>query len=222
MLVGSTPIFRVSYYLSSFLPSYIFLLIILLVQHYESTSKFFPLTIKLTSTKLVFLLIFILFFLSVLSLLYVKRVLKNMPKNSKSRVVRNATISNNYNVGMREFLLSVLIPIITTISIQDSPITGLISMLFLQLILYLFFSTSSEYFPNVSIQLIKYSVLIAIDIKDDRDIYLFSKNENLSELINEKAEFIYFGNSNKNSQIGLIIEEEKNEDWFNWGLFSRL
>lgn len=212
MLVGSTKKFRISYYLSSFIPSYMFLLIILLVQHYETTSNFLPLTLKLTSKKVVFILILILFILSCLSLCYVKVVLKNISNNSSSRGIRQGYITRNYNVGMREFLLSVLIPIMTTISVQDSPITGLISMLFLQIILYLFYSNSSEYLPNVSIQLISYSVLIAIDTKDNREVYIFSKTEKVSDLVNGNTEFVYFGNINKNSQIGLIIEGEENEN----------
>lgn len=121
MLVGSTKKFRISYYLSSFIPSYMFLLIILLVQHYETTSNFLPLTLKLTSKKVVFILILILFILSCLSLCYVKVVLKNISNNSSSRGIRQGYITRNYNVGMREFLLSVLIPIMTTISVQDIP-----------------------------------------------------------------------------------------------------
>lgn len=212
MLTGSTKKFRISYYLSSFLPSYMFLLIILLVQHYEITNSFFPLTIKLTSKKLVFILIFILFVLSCISLYYVKIVLENISDNSNSRGTRQAYITRNYNIGMREFLLSVLIPIMTTISIQDSPITGLISMLFLQIILYLFYSNSSEYFPNVSTLLISYSVLIAIDTKDNREVYIFSKSNKVSDLVNGNSDFVYFGNIIKNSQIGLIIEGEENEN----------
>lgn len=212
MLMGSTKKFRISYYLSSFLLSYLFLLIILLVQHYEITNNFLPLTTKLTSQKIVFILILILFILSCISLYYVKIVLKNISDNSKSRGTRQAYITRHYNVGMREFLLSVLIPIMTTISIQDSPITGLISMLFLQTILYLFYSNSSEYFPNVSTLLISYSVLIAIDTKDNREVYIFSKNKKVSELVNGNTDFVYFGNITKNSQIGLIIEGEENEN----------
>ena len=222
MLVGSTKKFRISYYLSSFIPSYMFSLIILLVQHYETTSNFLPLTLKLTSKKVVFILILILFILSCLSLCYVKVVLKNISNNSSSRGIRQGYITRNYNVGMREFLLSVLIPIMTTISVQDSPITGLISMLFLQIILYLFYSNSSEYLPNVSIQLISYSVLIAIDTKDNREVYIFSKTEKVSDLVNGNTEFVYFGNINKNSQIGLIIEWEENENWCNRSIFGRV
>ena len=84
-------------------------------------------------------------------------------------------------------------------------------MIFLQFLIYLFYSNSSEYFPNLSLQLIKYSVINGRDNKEDRDIYLFVQSNQVSEIINRNEEFVYFGKRNKNSEIGIIIKGEKNE-----------
>lgn len=62
---------------------------------------------------------------------------------------------------MREFLLSVLVPVLTTISIQGMPLTDFVSILILQILIYFYYANSNEYFPDLSLQLIKYSVINA-------------------------------------------------------------
>ena len=142
----STACFRIAYFVSSFLPSYTFLLLILIVQHFELTGEILPVTWDISTMGVIFYLTLFLLFLSIYSLIYVKKALKNVLKNSKSRTHKSAYITRNYNVGMREFLLSVLVPIMTTISIQDMPITGFVSMLFLQILIYF-------YYINTTLQL---------------------------------------------------------------------
>jgi len=201
----STKWFRISYFISSFLPSYMFLLLILIVQHFELTGEILPLAWNISAMKIVFCLAFVLLLLSISCLFYVKNSLENVLKKSKSRTHKSAYITRNYNVGMREFLLSVLVPIMTTISIQDMPITGFVSMLFLQILIYFYYKNSSEYLPNLSLQLIKYSVVNAIDNKQNRDVYLFTKSAAVSSLINGNIDFVYFGKLNKNSEVGITV-----------------
>lgn len=168
-----------------------------------------PVTWDISTMKIIFCSTLILLFLSICSLFYVKNALENVLRNSKSRTIRSAYITRNYNVGMREFLLSVLVPIMTTISIQDMPITGFISMLFLQILIYFYYTNSSEYLPNLSLQLIKYSVVNAIDNKENRDVYLFAKSDAVSSLINGNKDFVYFGKLNKNSGVGITVGGEE-------------
>ncbi|MDT2554021.1 hypothetical protein P7D63_04970 [Enterococcus raffinosus] len=210
MFHNSTKTFRNTYFLSSFLPAYVFLLLILFFQHYEVTKSILPLDYGLSSMKIIALLTFIMMIISIICLCIVNKILKGVVKGSKSRTQRSAYITRNYNLGMREFLLSVLVPVMTTISIEERPITGFSSMIFLQFLIYLFYSNSSEYFPNLSLQLIKYSVINGRDNKEDRDIYLFVQSNQVSEIINGNADFVYFGKLNMNSEIGIIIEGEKN------------
>lgn len=205
----STAWFRFTYFASSFLPSYLFLLLILIVQHFELTGRILPLSWGISAMKVVFILTLTLLLLSIISLFYVKKALKNALKNSKSRTHRSAYITRNYNVGMREFLLSVLIPIMTTISIQDMPITGFLSMITLQILIYFYYANSSEYFPNLSLQLIKYSVINAIDNKQNRKVYLFTKSDTVASIVNANKDFVYFGKVNKNSEIGITVEGEE-------------
>ena len=204
----STACFRIAYFVSSFLPSYTFLLLILIVQHFELTGEILPVTWDISTMGVIFYLTLFLLFLSIYSLIYVKKALKNVLKNSKSRTHKSAYITRNYNVGMREFLLSVLVPIMTTISIQDMPITGFVSMLFLQILIYFYYINSSEYFPNLSLQLIKYSVVNAVDNERKRDVYLFAKSDTISSLINGNEDFVYFGKLNKNSEVGITVGGE--------------
>ena len=204
----STACFRIAYFVSSFLPSYTFLLLILIVQHFELTGEILPVTWDISTMGVIFYLTLFLLFLSIYSLIYVKKALKNVLKNSKSRTHKSACITRNYNAGMREFLLSVLVPIMTTISIQDMPITGFVSMLFLQILIYFYYINSSEYFPNLSLQLIKYSVVNAVDNERKRDVYLFAKSDTISSLINGNEDFVYFGKLNKNSEVGITVGGE--------------
>ncbi|WP_156892236.1 hypothetical protein [Jeotgalibaca sp. PTS2502] len=162
--------------------------------------------------KIIFILTFISLVLSFFSLLYIKNAFENVLKNSKSRTHRSAYITRNYNVGMREFLLSVLVPILTTISIQDMPITGYVSMVILQILIFFYYENSSEYFPNLSLQLIRYSVINAIDNKQNREVYLFTKSDRVSDIINGNQDFVYFGKLNRNSEIGIILEEKTLEN----------
>ncbi|APZ49907.1 hypothetical protein BW721_09845 [Jeotgalibaca sp. PTS2502] len=208
----SSKSFRVAYFVSSFLPSYSFLLIILVVQHFELSGRLLPITWEISTMKIIFILTFISLVLSFFSLLYIKNAFENVLKNSKSRTHRSAYITRNYNVGMREFLLSVLVPILTTISIQDMPITGYVSMVILQILIFFYYENSSEYFPNLSLQLIRYSVINAIDNKQNREVYLFTKSDRVSDIINGNQDFVYFGKLNRNSEIGIILEEKTLEN----------
>ncbi|EOH97376.1 hypothetical protein [Enterococcus pallens] len=210
MFNSSKRSFRINYFISSFLPTYIFLLLILIIKHFEVSGEILPISYHITSTKVVFFLTVVLLTMSFICLLGIKSSLENILENSKSRgeKSRSAYITRNYNIGMREFLLSVLVPVMTTISIEDSPITGFCSMLILQILIYFFYSNSSEYFPNLSLQLIRYSVINGIDKESNKEIYLFVKTYKISEMINESRQFVYFGKSNKNSEVGIITEGE--------------
>ena len=75
--------------------------------------------------------------------------------------------------------------------------------------IYFYYTNSSEYLPNLSLQLIKYSVVNAIDNKENRDVYLFAKSDAVSSLINGNKDFVYFGKLNKNSGVGITVGGEE-------------
>lgn len=127
-------------------------------------------------------------------------------KQGSERNKPKADVSGQYNIGLREFLLSVLIPVITTMSIQDSPYTGLVSMILLQTMLYYFYKNSSEILPNLSMQLIGYSVVKAVDIDNCKEVELFVKTKRIDEVLLKRIEFIYLGSEKNKSIIGITLE----------------
>ena len=55
--------FRLAYFISSFLPSYIFIMIITYIQYVESSKRMIP-SLVITSKKIVFIVYFTSFFIS--------------------------------------------------------------------------------------------------------------------------------------------------------------
>lgn len=203
--------FRLSYFVSSFFPAYFFLLIILFFQHFDETGSLLPLSKSLTVPKIIFGISVTLFIISIICLTHVMGVLKqtidhSSIKQGSERNKPKADVSGQYNIGLREFLLSVLIPVITTMSIQDSPYTGLVSMILLQTMLYYFYKNSSEILPNLSMQLIGYSVVKAVDIDNCKEVELFVKTKRIDEVLLKRIEFIYLGSEKNKSIIGITLE----------------
>lgn len=149
-------LFVICYYISSLLPQYFLLLILYILGTYEKNSYNLNLCNILSIKKIVFYFILIFILISTLSLFYIRYKLNEIQKNTIAFGEYNLKLSYKRNPGFREFFLNMLIPIISTVSIIDSPITSLSIVFMLQVIIFCFYYTSSDVFPNISLLLINY------------------------------------------------------------------
>ena len=196
--------FKLTYFVSSFLLSYLFLIVIMYVQYVETNGKLFPdFQILVTAKKIAFIILIILSLCSLSSLFYVKR------KISESRGYlrinsEEGRLGYSYNNGSREFILGVLLPVVTTISVPEAPITGIIGVLLIQIILGYFFWNSHELFLNVPLMLFGYSLLVGK--KGNQDLLLFVQKQDLKQLLGKNINFVYLGTVT-DSNLGIVGEE---------------
>ena len=196
--------FKLTYFVSSFLLSYLFLIIIMYVQYVETNGKLFPdFQILVTTKKIAFIILIILSLCSLSSLFYVKR------KISESRGYlrinsEEGRLGYSYNNGSREFILGVLLPVVTTISVPEAPITGIVGVLLIQIILGYFFWNSNELFVNVPLMLFGYSLVVGK--KGNQDLLLFVQKQDLKKLLGKNINFVYLG-KDTDSNLGIVGEE---------------
>lgn len=196
--------FKLTYFVSSFLLSYLFLIIIMYVQYVETNGKLFPdFQILVTTKKIAFIILTILSLCSLSSLFYVKR------KISESRGYlrinsEEGRLGYSYNNGSREFILGVLLPVVTTISVPEAPITGIVGVLLIQIILGYFFWNSNELFVNVPLMLFGYSLVVGK--KGNQDLLLFVQKQDLKKLLGKNINFVYLGTVT-DSNLGIVGEE---------------
>ena len=196
--------FKLTYFVSSFLLSYLFLIIIMYVQYVETNGKLFPdFQILVTTKKIAFIILIILSLCSLSSLFYVKR------KISESRDYlrinsEEGRLGYSYNNGSREFILGVLLPVVTTISVPEAPITGIVGLLLIQIILGYFFWNSNELFVNVPLMLFGYSLVVGK--KGNQDLLLFVQKQDLKKLLGKNINFVYLGTVT-DSNLGIVGEE---------------
>ena len=200
--------FKLAYFISSFLLSYLFLIIIMYVQYVETNGKFFPdVQVLVTTKKIAFIILTILSLCSLSSLFYVNR------KISESRGYlrinsEEGRLGYSYNNGSREFILGVLLPVVTTISVPEGPITGIVGVLLIQIILGYFFWNSNELFVNVPLMLFGYSLVVGK--KDNQDLLLFVQKQDLKKLLGKNINFVYLGTVT-DSNLGIVGEEIRDE-----------
>lgn len=200
--------FKLAYFISSFLLSYLFLIIIMYVQYVETNGKFFPdVQVLVTTKKIAFIILTILSLCSLSSLFYVNR------KISESRGYlrinsEEGRLGYSYNNGSREFILGVLLPVVTTISVPEAPITGIVGVLLIQIILGYFFWNSNELFVNVPLMLFGYSLVVGK--KDNQDLLLFVQKQDLKKLLGKNINFVYLGTVT-DSNLGIVGEEIRDE-----------
>ena len=200
--------FKLAYFISSFLLSYLFLIIIMYVQYVETNGKIFPdFQMLVTTKKIAFIFLIILSLCSLSSLFYVKR------KISESRGYlrinsEEGRLGYSYNNGSREFILGVLLPVVTTISVPEAPITGIVGVLLIQIILGYFFWNSNELFVNVPLMLFGYSLVVGK--KGNQDLLLFVQKQDLKKLLGKNINFVYLGTVT-DSNLGIVGEEIRDE-----------
>ena len=199
--------FKLTYFISSFLLSYLFLIIIMYVQYVETNGKFFPdVQVLVTTKKIAFIFLIILSLCSLSSLIYVKSKISESRRYLKINS-EEGRLGYSYNNGSREFILGVLLPVVTTISVPEAPITGIVGLLLIQIILGYFFWNSNELFVNVPLILFGYSLVIGK--KGNQDLLLFVQNKELKKLLGKNINFVYLGTVTK-SNLGIVGEEIRN------------
>ena len=200
--------FKFSYFLSSFSLSYCFLILIMYIQAYELLGTWFPpFPILWTSKKIVFLVLIVIFILSILALCYVKIKITQSSNYIRGNGVDGGKVGLSYNQGSREFILGVLLPVVTTISVPDTPITGLVAVIFLQLILGYFYWHSNELFVNVPLMMIGYSLVVGK--YKEKELLLFVKNSQLKSVLGREVRFVPLGKVEE-GQLGVLGEESLN------------
>ena len=198
--------FKLTYFISSFLLSYLFLIIIMYVQYVETNGKFFPDVQVLVTKKIAFIFLIILSLCSLSSLIYVKSKISESRRYLRINS-EEGRLGYSYNNGSREFILGVLLPVVTTISVPEAPITGIVGLLLIQIILGYFFWNSNELFVNVPLILFGYSLVIGK--KGNQDLLLFVQNKELKKLLGKNINFVYLGTVTK-SNLGIVGEEIRN------------
>ena len=200
--------FKLAYFISSFLLSYLFLIIIMYVQYVETNGKFFPdVQVLVTTKKIAFIFLIILSFCSLSSLIYVKSKISESRRYLRINS-EEGRLGYSYNNGSREFILGVLLPVVTTISVPEAPITGIVGVLLIQIILGYFFWNSNELFVNVPLMLFGYSLVVGK--KDNQDLLLFVQKQDLKKLLGKNINFVYLGTVT-DSNLGIVGEEIRDE-----------
>lgn len=200
--------FKLTYFISSFLLSYLFLIIIMYVQYVETNGKFFPdVQVLVTTKKIAFIFLIILSLCSLSSLIYVKSKISESRRYLRINS-EEGRLGYSYNNGSREFILGVLLPVVTTISVPEAPITGIVGVLLIQIILGYFFWNSNELFVNVPLMLFGYSLVVGK--KDNQDLLLFVQKQDLKKLLGKNINFVYLGTVT-DSNLGIVGEEIRDE-----------
>lgn len=200
--------FKLTYFISSFLLSYLFLIIIMYVQYVETNGKFFPdVQVLVTTKKIAFIFLIILSLCSLSSLIYVKSKISESRRYLRINS-EEGRLGYSYNNGSREFILGVLLPVVTTISVPEAPITGIVGVLLIQIILGYFFWNSNELFVNVPLMIFGYSLVVGK--KDNQDLLLFVQKQDLKKLLGKNINFVYLGTVT-DSNLGIVGEEIRDE-----------
>lgn len=127
-----------------------------------------------------------------------------------ARGTSSVVFKNQYNPGFREFILSVILPMMSTFSIDDYPLPTLVMVLAFQIFIFIFFLNSSDFFPNLSLFVFGYSVFI-VDQANSQDSnlkYVFGKTSNIDSIVNNHQQFqvVEIGEPKYNNNVGVINE----------------
>ena len=145
--------------------------------------------------------------ISFVSLVKVKHIIKNVQDYSNSLGKLRVKVTQRYNAGFREFILSFILPMISTFSITDYPCTTIIMIFLFQLAVFFFYMNSSDFFPNISLILFGFSVFQVIS-KDNSGIkYVFGKTKDIDKLIQSEQEVqvVKIGSTGLPSNIAVVL-----------------
>lgn len=215
MFRSTRKLFKFCYYVSSLLPVYFMLLVFIPLAKLDENSYDISFQWHITPTKIVYFIIVSIFCISLLSLLKVRNLIEKVKEGSSTLGTTEVVIRAKYNNGFREFILSVILPMVSTFSILDLPIATLSIIIILQVFMYLFYSISSDFLPNIPLALAKgYSIFIANPVisqeKDQENkgpYYILGKTSEIDGLIYTKQKISFISNTDYvNKNVGVIIK----------------
>lgn len=93
------------------------------------------------------------------SVMYVKNILNKTPKAREIRNIYEVKFFKSYNPGYGDFILSSILPMTSTFTLGDKTLYSLIMIFLFEILIYLFFLKSSDFFPNVLLAIFGYSVM---------------------------------------------------------------
>lgn len=200
--------FQIAYYLSSILPVYLLLLIFMISIKIEMFGFSWVTRFKnINGYKVVFILCTICIIISSFSLIMVRYIIKNVQNHSRSLGKVKVKVTQQYNAGFREFILSFILPMMSTFSITDYPYTTIIMIFLFQLAVFFFYMNSSDFFPNISLILFGFSVF-QVSSEDNTSIkYVFGETKNIDKLIQteQKVWAVKMGSTELSSNIAVLL-----------------
>ena len=172
MFLSVNKSFQISYFLSSLLPVYILLIIWLIINAAGCFSKNLILTLSILG---------ILCLGGIICLFEIRRQLRETIGYAKFQGIEKIKINDEYNSGYRDFLLSTLLPLLTSFFLKENPLGGLIMVLLIQSMIYVFFISSSDFFPNISLMCMGISIYNG-SLKN-RKVYCIGKRKRVKSYI---------------------------------------
>lgn len=209
MFRTSRKAFQIAYYLSSLLFVYLFLLIFMVLIKIEKFGfSWLDRLYSVSSYKIAFILCTFFVIISFANLIIVKNIIKNVQNHSRSFGRSKVTITKQYNTGFREFVLSFILPMMSTFSIVDYPCTTIIMVFLFQIAIFFFYLNSSDFFPNISLILFGFSVF-KVTSKDTRNSikYAFGRTREIDKLIQSKEEVwaVEIGSIKTSNNIAVLL-----------------
>lgn len=209
---SSRKYFRLSYYLSSLAPSFLLLVVYMFLGKLNDANyQFHNIFINIISIdKIVFLILFLALIISFFSLFRVKAIIDSTKDMSNSNGTFSIQITERYNQGFRDFIMSVLVPFASTFSIMDQPIATIVILLLIQFLTYKFYVNSSDIYPNIALAIWGYSVFVGYEKGKNDSVekkwYVFGKTKAINSLIISKQNATALGDPGfKNNNIAIII-----------------
>lgn len=208
--------FRISYYLSCLIVPVSLLIVFIIISAAEKVDlKIVDLFQNFLSIKKIsFYTLLILLISCFYSLYYVHKVIKDRLRYSNSKSSpQKFKIENTFNPGFRDFLLSCLLPLMSTFSFDDSPLASIAMFYSMLIIMFFFYKNSSDFFPNLPLSIAGYTLFIAkeeVDSQHDEQYsaYVFGKTKNISKTVSSVENIIYLEkSSDKTKKIGIIKEK---------------
>ena len=126
------------------------------------------------------------------------------------KVQKIVILTQEYNKGMLNFFLSLILPLITSFSLIDYPITSLIELVIIEYLIYDFFKKSSSFFLNITLLLIyNVNLFFGETLNGDR-VYCFVLGIPIKEIVGKKVEVRYLtsGEYPPNQNICIYVKKE--------------
>lgn len=199
MFLFTNRLFKYSYFLSALLPLNVLLLIwFYLIERNETTST-------ILWIKIYFIINIIV---GLISLFLLTKQLNGLKHFIKHQGKEKIFVKNRYNTGVRDFLLSTFLPILTSFSFKDNLVAAFIMVILFQVFLIIFYLRSSDFMPNICLMLIGYNVFEGVlENQKKKTVYCFSKSIKIGLLIEKECNAVKVGDIDKAGNVYWIIGE---------------